>query len=51
MRKVELSAVTGNICILAKFGGTDLGTCSHSRFGKTPSYSHINTVHVDKAEL
>ena len=30
--------------IIAKFHGTDLVIYSHSREGKTPSYSQINTV-------
>ena len=32
------------IRIIAKFHGTDLGICSHSRERKTPSYSQRNTV-------
>ena len=34
----------GNTCVKAKFHRTDLVICSHSREGKTPSYSKINTV-------
>ena len=34
----------GKTCIIAKFQKTDLVICSHSRQGKTPSYSQINTV-------
>ena len=34
------------LVIIAKFDGTYLITCSHSREGKTPSYSRINTVVV-----
>ena len=34
----------GKTCIIAKFHWTDLVICSHSRKGKTPSYSQINTV-------
>ena len=31
--------------IIAKFLRTDLVICSHSRKGKNPSYSQINTVY------
>ena len=34
----------GKTHIIAKFLWTDLGICSHSREGKTPSYSLINMV-------
>ena len=37
------------ISIIAKIHRTDLGICSHSREGKTPSYSHINTVEHRKS--
>ena len=33
----------GKTHIIVKFHRTDLLTCSHSREGKTPSSSHINT--------
>ena len=33
-------------CILTKFHRTDLVICSHSREGKTPSYSRINTLPI-----
>ena len=31
-------------CIIAKFQRTDLVICGHSREGKTPSHSQIDTV-------
>ena len=34
----------GKTCIIAKLQRTDLVICSHSREGKTLSYSQINTV-------
>ena len=34
----------GKTCIIAKFYMIDLLICSHSREGKTPSYSQINTI-------
>ena len=34
----------GKTYIIAKFHRTDLVICSHSREGKTPSYSQMNTV-------
>ena len=34
----------GNTCIIANFNRTDLVICSHSREGKTPSYSRINKI-------
>ena len=34
----------GKTRIIAKFLRTDLVICSHSREGKNPSYSRINTV-------
>ena len=41
----------GKTCIIAKFLRTDLVICSHSREGETPSYSQINTVHVNKSNV
>ena len=35
---------TGKTGIISKFYRTDLVICSHSREGKTPSYSQINMV-------
>ena len=37
----------GKTCIMAKFHKTDLAICSHSREEKSPSYSWINTVHMN----
>ena len=34
----------GKTGIIAKFHRTDLVICSHSREGRTPSYSQINMV-------
>ena len=34
----------GEFLIVAKLHRTDLGICSHSREGKTQSFSRINTV-------
>ena len=34
----------GETSIIAKFCGTDLVTCSHSRKRKTPTYNRINTL-------
>ena len=34
----------GKTCIIAKFPMTDLFICSHSKEGKTLSYSRLNTV-------
>ena len=36
----------GKTRIIAKFLPTDLVICSHSREGKTPSYSQINAVNL-----
>ena len=35
---------TGKTCIIAKLHRTDLAISKHSKEGKTPSYSRINTV-------
>ena len=40
----------GKTRIKAKFHRTDLVICSHSRKGKTSSYSQINTVNRDLAK-
>ena len=41
----------GKILIIAKFHRTDLVTFSHSREGKTPSYSRINMVHKNGFQI
>ena len=33
-----------NALIIAKFLGTDLVLCTHSREGKSPSYGRMNTI-------
>ena len=37
--------------IIAKFHGADLAICSHSKVGKTPSYSQINMVLEGQVDL
>ena len=44
---MEFFPSKGKTRIIAKFLWTDLVICSHSREGKNPSYSQINTVIAD----
>ena len=46
-----LGRVKTGTCIIAKCQRTDLVICSHSLEGKSPFYSRINTVLLDKAAL
>ena len=39
---LDLWDFLGRVKLIAKFHRTDLVICSHSREGKTPSYSRIN---------
>ena len=41
---LDLCDCLGRVKLIAKFHRTDLVICSHSREGKTPSYSRKNTV-------
>ena len=41
---LDLWDCLGKVKLIAKLHRTDLVICSHSREGKSPSYSQINTV-------